>query len=208
MKMSKATAKKKNNVVKLRSPEKEAEGLDQVGRYSLAGLTALGRTADRLEGVRKDTEKKGKLAFKDAVARCRSGRDFAEVIAGSVSHAAEAERLGEVLAGLRMAELECLGAVDRASSTQGDMFDVGAGDQIPGLGWASPPTQQAIYTCLLGMEERGEGLNPFMADLFMVLGGAGLEVLDLGIPAAEAVETDQGTEAELDDEGNDIDVGF
>lgn len=116
----------------------------------------------------------------------------------------------QTLAKFTTAKNECL-SVHAKSTTQVDMFAPPDAGAVAGLEWSTPAGREAIYTSLRGMEEDGLELDPLQAQLMVDLAGVGLEAMDLGLAAAEAVEEDEDGEEEeadeLDDEDDD-DMGL
>jgi hypothetical protein len=71
---------------------------------------------------------------------------------------------------------------------------------IPGLGWASKATNDAIYSALLSLAE-DKALDVHQERLLADMANAGLESIDLGLEAAQAIEVDDAGDPEAADEG-------
>ncbi len=201
--MPKNTAKKNTNVIDLRTA---AGDFEIVYHRSHAGWIALDKTIDRLDAARSRHKKIGKKSQAEAMTAYVETRPHGEKATSMLKAFAECDRLTRLMATLRDATLECRGAADRAASNQPDMFDVGVGAPVKGMGWASLPTRKSIYSCLLAMESNGEQLDPYQAELLMDLGGPGVEALDFGLAASEAVEQD-GAEADPTTDGEGAEDG-
>ena len=80
--------------------------------------------------------------------------------------------------------------VSKDDGLQTDIFGGAETGAIPGLGWASAETKAMIYTALVQISESKVAMSDVQSALLLDLASAGLEAVDLGIDASEAVEQD------------------
>lgn len=198
--MSKAA--KKNNVVQLRTPD-----LDLVYVRAYTSWQAVDTMIDRLSGAKKRVAKQWKRDLAEAKKAYQADQHHGEKATAAIKGMAREDELQAQIANLRTAALECRGAAERSKSAQADMFDTGAGASggVPGMSWASPAAQQSIYGCLLAISEGGKPLDTFQSELLVALGGVGLERMEFGLDASEAVEADDGEEEEPPEDDDDPD---
>jgi hypothetical protein len=112
------------------------------------------------------------------------------------------------IAKIEQAHTEVVALSKADSSTQGDLF--GKAGVIPGMGWATKSTCDAIYSALVSLSE-DSALDVHQQALLQDLAGAGLETIDLGLDAASAIEADNDgeyAEAEDDEDSDGEDEGF
>lgn len=145
---------------------------------------------DEREGIDKINQKAAKDLFSQVVKLLAKRDEIAEA-----KKQDQTERKKKI-ATMKAAFAEIRG-IATANNEQGDLF--GSTGGVRGMGWASKGTLDAIYAALLALQENST-LDTYQADLLLELGKLGLEEIDLGLDAAEAIEEDTEAAEREDDE--------
>lgn len=192
---------------------------DQVGDRCFAAARGLFWLIEKLEADDKEARASETSELKDATQAYRSilrdedvnperlkpgegKRMYLEAREGLLARdeLAEEQKAAKQARKRKLARVET--AYREVMSTTRDPNQTGLFDanDTTGLGVISPETRSMVYTALMAIDDDGQAkLDEVQRALLADLGQVGLEAVDLGIEAAEAIEND--TAPTNDDEG-------